>query len=360
VKWFFVVSSLAGVSISLSAQSRNSGPERPQYNHDKHCADFGYIVDHPSQGAACDQYNRNYQKAVDAYEAAKTNAEDATNAVDDINKLRSKDVDQQIDGLTGTARDINNRGNKNEASHFVTDKSASLISEMAHREKEILDNVGKSIDNNSQPASPTSDRSFSSNVHTLNVRTREEAGQLSLEQQFQNQANHSRTAPGIDSSDQNRGSEATLEGVFQNHENDILKSPSAVLAVARTDQQRQAALEEQRLQLERLARQEAIQEAKLKAEQQKADEERSREIDRELTNRRAERRAAWDSARHRWLQAMGVLPPDPPPSGYYPSLPSIMPLPSLPNSGAASASTTTSTGSHSGSSDCPAGAKVCP
>ncbi len=119
------------MSISLAAQQpKNTGSESPAYNPDKHCSDFGYIVYHPSNGIACDQYYRDYEKELDAYEAAE-------NAVDDINKLRSKDVDQQIDGVTGVARDINNRGNKNDASQFATDKSVSLINQMAPRKGNI-------------------------------------------------------------------------------------------------------------------------------------------------------------------------------------------------------------------------------
>ena len=357
MKSFFVVCSLAAVSISLSAQSGNSVPERPQYSPDKHCADFGYIVDHPSQGAACDQYNRDYQKALGAYEGAK-------NAVDHVNKLRSNDANQQIDGVTGVAKDINNRSNKNDASQFVTDKSVSLINQMAHKEKEILDNVGKSVEINTQQASPNSDSSFSSTGHTLNAETSGERGQLSLEQQFQNQASQvSSTQRNSDWKNENRSaSGATLEGAFQNQESSILNSPSTVLAVARADQQRQAALEEQRIQLSRMVMQEAREEAKLKAEQQKADEQRQREIDRELAYRRAEHRAAWESARRHWMQAIGLLPPDAQAytPGYYP-IPSAvpLPLPSLPSSSSATGSKSTGSSSSSVPLNCPPAPAVC-
>jgi hypothetical protein len=325
VKSFFAMVVLASASISLFAQqSGKTDSDRPQYRPDGRCEDFGYLVDHPSQRVDCDRYNEDYTKKLHSwYEATKTSADDAINAIDDVKKLRSKDVNQQIDGVTGAARDVNNRGNENDASQFVTDKSVSLINQMAHRENEILDNVGKSIEENTKQASPNSESSFSSSGHTLNVGSRDEAGQPSLEQQFQNQASQARTIPASNSSDQNRNSGATLQGVFQNQESDILKSPSTVLAVASADQQRQAALEQERIELARLVRQEAIAEAKLKAEQEKADEHQRREIDQELASRRTERRVAWESARRRWLQAMGALPPDRPSytPGYYPSLP---------------------------------------
>ena len=103
--------------------------------------------------------------------------------------------------------------------------------------------------------------------------------------------------------------EQPWKGPFKIQATNFFKSPSAILALARADQQRQAALEEQRIEAYKIAEQERIEEAKLKAEQQKADEQRRREIDQELADRRAERRAAWDSARRQWLQSMGLLRP---------------------------------------------------
>src|SRR5262249_24735554 len=156
----------------------------------------------------------------------------------------------------------------------------SLIDQMAHQEKKILDNVGKSVEHVYPDAPPNRDSSFESYGHTVNVTTQGQEGPQNLQQQFQNQAKHllNEQREANDSlKDQSGGmSKATLQGSFQNQESGMLNSRSTVLTVARADQERQAALEKQRLELARLLRQEAIEEAKMKAEQRKADEQRSR------------------------------------------------------------------------------------
>ena len=126
-------------------------------------------------------------------------------AAQDLEKARSTDPNQQIDGLTGLAKDGNSNGNNNAVSKEVTDKSIDIMNQIAHHGKEILDNVGKTVQSVTEPPSGSSS-SFGAGSHQLNELKKSNAGSqpLTIQQQIQQQAEktHAATVKAIVDADQ--------------------------------------------------------------------------------------------------------------------------------------------------------------
>jgi hypothetical protein len=88
-------------------------------------------------------------------------------AAEDAKKHQSPIKDDQIDGIIGTAKDINSNANSNKASQKVTDKSLGVIGQVAHKENQLLDEIKRAgeeaLSTQSGAQSP-----FYGQTHTLN------------------------------------------------------------------------------------------------------------------------------------------------------------------------------------------------
>jgi hypothetical protein len=159
--------------------------EGPPPSDDNPCTD---LFIHPSKIEACTRYNKESQdkqdRQLDAWKLA-NDAKETEKAVEDLEKARSTDTDQQIDGIFGLASDWNSHANKNDLSKEVTDKSLGVIGQMAHEEAAILNSVGTSL-HELLGAPLETNSSFDSTSHTLNESIRTTPSP-NLEEMFQAQ-----------------------------------------------------------------------------------------------------------------------------------------------------------------------------
>jgi len=216
----------------------------------------------------------------------KESADAAKKAADDLRKLSSSDKDQQIDGAVGAIKDLNSHGNPHDASKAVTDDALDFMSQVAHQEKELLDNVGKNVEKISEPQAGSSS-SFTAGSHQLNE-PMGSTGQLTFEQQVERQQAILSASPSVVHAERNQdytptksASQLSFEQQAERQEQKLLASPSTVSAVARGVRAQEAAEQAYRDQkakeelAERVARAEAAKAERI------ARAERVRELERE-------------------------------------------------------------------------------
>jgi hypothetical protein len=136
-----------------------------------------HLFEHPSTIADCDAYLREWDAWAKANEAKKL--------IDDVKKVRSREEDQQIEGVIGVGKDLNTKGNNNEVSREVTDKGLGIIGQLAHQESAILDNIGETIQNGFDTRAGSPSAFNSSSVHQLVESLKNDFGVGSLQQQLQ-------------------------------------------------------------------------------------------------------------------------------------------------------------------------------
>jgi hypothetical protein len=285
-------------------------------------------------------------------------ANDLKRAADNVGKMRSTNQGDQIDGVTGTARDLNSKGNSNPVSKKITDQSISIIDQFDHAAIERLNKANETVKSSLEP-NRSSSSSFASQPHQLNESTRgNEPHQTSVEQQFQNQATllaaPSARAPQVRTQTAetiNETHESTLQEQFQSQQATLLSSAASVNAVGKAERAVDAR-EGQRIAIE--TRKNAAYWAEI-AERSREQDRRNRqqaEADR-IAQRKKEKAEEAAEAREEarelraWMAAMGLTPVQTVPA-YVPSyIPSFVPgtSSSVPSSNSYDFSSTFSTSS---------------
>jgi hypothetical protein len=184
---------------------------------------------------------------------------EAKKIADDANKVRSTNKDEQIDGIVGTAKDINQHGNVSQASEAVTDKSLSAVEEFEHRENELLKNTDNAVRSGLEQRGAATSSFNAGEQHQLNesTRTTAETPQQTPEQQFLDREQTLLYTPSVrtivtevkSTKSVPAPEQVTPEEQFRNREAKMLASPSTVRSVAQADQAIQAK-ERERLAIE--------------------------------------------------------------------------------------------------------------
>ncbi len=345
MKCILALIALTLVPINLAAQE----PEKDE------CSDVGFGSPF-SEIVRCLKLQNQKEKDAEAKLAeAKKVADEAKEAGKDWNNLHSTNPDQQITGVTDTAKDVNSHVNNNPLSEVVTDKAVSLIDQFEHRKNELLSNTANTVRSGLAPQGGSPPSFNTGEQHEL------VEPQGSLQQQFENRKQVLLSTPSIkpvpeaESTRSVLGSQQSdLEGQFQSRKEKLLKSASTVTTVSQAVLALQAAEQERianeakrdaayRAEVARQGRDQAkaaednriAEEKRLKAEKDEEDREERREARREAR----EQQAAWDAIFGRAGQYFpSALPQDSYGSGY--ANPYIDGLPK--GSGASASARTTS------------------
>jgi membrane protein involved in colicin uptake len=266
------------------------GAQQQQQSDPDGCANVGFKSP-TSEVIRCLQLQRQKEKETEAKLAeAQKVAEELLKAADDARKRRSANKNEQIDGEVDVVKDLNSKGNSNEASKAVTDQSLTVLDKLEHRKNEIMDNVGKTVANGVGPQA-SSPPVYAGGSHQLNASTTNTQAQQpqTLEERLQFEANEISTSPTLrkvvvagDRAEQ--VAEQAAERAYQ--ENERKEKIEQAKALAEANRIAQKAKDE-------------------KAAAQKAEDDREDAIEaRKEARKKAEARAAW-------LAAHGV-PPSPP------------------------------------------------
>ena len=305
--------------IALTLVPNNVAAQQPETDE---CS-FANIVFNTAKVSRCLQKEREAEakrkeEAAANLAEAKKVADELKKATENWNNLHSTNPDQQITGVTDTAKDVNSHVNNNPVSEVVTDKAVSLIDQFAHRKKELLDKTSKTVQLGLQPQEGSPSSSFNAGESHQLV----EPQGLTLQQQFENRKQVLLSTPSIkpvrpeaESTRSVLGSQQSdLEVQFQSQKDKLLKSASTVSAVSQAYQAIQAAekawrdLEAQNELADKIKRDKAAKDAQiaqaLKDKQQQIDDDRW-----------------WARERRRQQQAWNALfgPPAQAASPYYPS-----------------------------------------
>ena len=327
MKCIFALLALTLVPFTVAAQQPASNippPPRPTVPDGGKC--------NPDNQRACEELARElhaYEIALEAWQKAYDvwdKANELRKAADDLKKAQSSDQGQQIDGVIGLGKDANSNGNNNAASKAVTDKALDFMGQYAQQEKALLENVGKTVEQGSgeKAGSPSS---LSSGTHQLVESTKGSGGQVTFDQQFEKQQEILLVSPSSSKAERHQPNPSTIsrgqvtfDQQFEKQQGALLASPSRVAKVAKADQQVEAVAQEHR-----------AQKAKEEAEQRAAEAAAVAQAKKDKAAKEAAADAAWEKeyeaeqraaalAHKRLMQAMGLLPADPPPtytSPYY-------------------------------------------
>lgn len=296
-------------------------------------ADVDYHCDkNPMFRDVCEKMEQ--QDKTDSLNRAAERADEAKTAVDNGNKIRSGDTNQKIDGLVGEAKDANSRVNNNPASKAVTDKSLSVIEELAHNQDAALDSIGKTATTISKPR-PNSHSSWdSSQQHQLieSTKTSIEPPKLTIEQETLNRESQilSSAPPiaAIDDGIRRQGSDlkpstTTLDQEILSREQNLLSSASTVASISKAVRAQEAAYAAFRAKEDAEARAKKLQDDRDRAEAEREayieTERRAAEYDEDEL--REERREARE--RQAFIDAVYGPPVYQPPStlSFIPTLP---------------------------------------